>query len=60
LQKIEFRPLLSAKRLLSTETFRRLFRAEAPLDQAAYSLNPRPRQTLGGMTPSGKLAEAMQ
>jgi len=29
------------------------------LDQAAYSLNTRPRQTLGGMTPSDKLAEAM-
>jgi IS30 family transposase len=30
------------------------------LDQAAYSLNTRPRQTLGDMTPSDKLAEAMQ
>jgi IS30 family transposase len=30
------------------------------LDQAAYSLNTRPRQTLNGMTPSDKLAEAMQ
>ena len=30
------------------------------LDQAAYSLNTRPRQTLGGMTPSDKLAEALQ
>ncbi len=30
------------------------------LDQAAYSLNTRPRQTLAGMTPSQKLAEAMQ
>jgi len=30
------------------------------LDQAAYSLNTRPRQTLGGMTPSDKLAEAME
>ena len=30
------------------------------LDHAAYSLNTRPRQTLGGMTPSDKLAEAMQ
>ena len=30
------------------------------LDQAAYSLNTRPRKTLGGMTPSDKLAEAMQ
>jgi IS30 family transposase len=29
------------------------------LDQAAYSLNTRPRQTLSGMTPSDKLAEAM-
>ena len=28
------------------------------LDQAAYSLNTRPRRTLGGMTPSDKLAEA--
>jgi IS30 family transposase len=30
------------------------------LDQAAYSLNTRPRHTLGGMTPSDKLAEALQ
>jgi IS30 family transposase len=30
------------------------------LDQAAYSLNTRPRQTLGGMTPSEKLAEVLQ
>ena len=30
------------------------------LDQAAYSLNTRPRQTLKWMTPSDKLAEAMQ
>ncbi len=30
------------------------------LDQAAYSLNTRPRQTLGGMTPSDKLAETMR
>ena len=30
------------------------------LDQAAYSLNTRPRHTLGGMTPSDKLAETMQ
>jgi IS30 family transposase len=30
------------------------------LDQAAYSLNTRPRQTLNWMTPSQKLAEAMQ
>jgi hypothetical protein len=29
------------------------------LDQAAYSVNTRPRQTLSGMTPSDKLAEAM-
>ena len=30
------------------------------LDQAAYSLNTRPRQTLEWMTPSEKLAEALQ
>ena len=30
------------------------------LNQAAYSLNTRPRQTLGDMTPSEKLAEALQ
>ena len=30
------------------------------LDQAAYSLNTRPRHTLEGMTPSDKLAETMQ
>jgi IS30 family transposase len=30
------------------------------LDQAAYSLNTRPRQTLEWMTPSDKLAEALQ
>jgi len=30
------------------------------LDQAAYSLNTRPRQTLDWMTPSDKLAEAMR
>jgi IS30 family transposase len=30
------------------------------LDYAAYSLNTRPRQTLGDMTPSEKLAEALQ
>jgi len=30
------------------------------LDQAAYSLNTRPRQTLDDMTPSEKLAETMQ
>jgi len=30
------------------------------LDQAAYSLNTRPRQTLGRMTPSDKLAETLR
>jgi transposase, IS30 family len=30
------------------------------LDQAAYSLNTRPRQTLEWMTPSDKLAEALR
>jgi IS30 family transposase len=30
------------------------------LDQAAHSLNSRPRQTLGWMTPSQKLAEALR
>ena len=30
------------------------------LDQAAYPLNTRPRQTLGRMTPSDKLAETMR
>ncbi len=30
------------------------------LDQAAHSLNTRPRQTLGWMTPSHKLAEALR
>jgi IS30 family transposase len=30
------------------------------LDQAAYSLNTRPRQTLGWMTPSDKLAETLR
>jgi IS30 family transposase len=30
------------------------------LDQAAYSLNTRPRQTLEWMTPSDRLAEALQ
>ena len=30
------------------------------LDQAAYSLNTRPRHTLGGMTPSEKLAETLR
>jgi len=29
------------------------------LDAAAYSLNTRPRQTLGWMTPSRKLAQAV-
>jgi len=33
---------------------------QADLDQAAHSLNGRPRQTLGGMTPSDKLAETLQ
>ncbi len=33
---------------------------QADLDQAAYSLNTRPRQTLEGMTPSDKLAETMR
>ena len=33
---------------------------QADLDQAAYSLNTRPRQTLGWMTPSDKLAEALR
>ena len=33
---------------------------QADLDQAAYSLNGRPRQTLDGMTPSDKLAETLQ
>ncbi len=30
------------------------------LDEAAYSLNTRPRQTLNWMTPSDKLAETLQ
>jgi IS30 family transposase len=30
------------------------------LDQAAYSLNTRPRQTLGWKTPSDKLAETLR
>ena len=30
------------------------------LDQAAYSLNNRPRQTLGWMTPSDQLAQVLQ
>jgi hypothetical protein len=34
--------------------------SQAKLDQAAYSLNSRPRQALGRMTPSQKLAEALQ
>ena len=33
---------------------------QADLDQAAYSLNTRPRQTPGGMTPSDKLAETLR
>jgi IS30 family transposase len=33
---------------------------QAELDEAAYSLNLRPRQTLGWMTPSQKLAEALR
>ncbi len=33
---------------------------QADLDQAAYSLNTRPRQPLGWMTPSDKLAEALR
>jgi IS30 family transposase len=33
---------------------------QAQLDEAAYSLNSRPRQTLGWMTPSRKLAEALR
>ena len=33
---------------------------QADLDQAAYTLNTRPRQTLGWMTPSQKLAEALR
>ncbi len=33
---------------------------QADLDQAAYSLNTRPRQTLNGMTPSDKLAETLR
>ena len=34
--------------------------SQAELDEAAYSLNSRPRQTLGWMTPSQKLAEALR
>jgi IS30 family transposase len=33
---------------------------QADLDEAAHQLNGRPRQTLGWMTPSQKLAEALQ
>lgn len=33
---------------------------QAELDEAAYSLNSRPRQTLSWMTPSQKLAEALR
>ncbi len=33
---------------------------QTDLDEAAHSLNTRPRQTLGRMTPSDKLAEALQ
>jgi len=33
---------------------------QADLDTAAHSLNGRPRQTLGGMTPLEKLAEVLQ
>ena len=33
---------------------------QTDLDKAAHSLNGRPRQTLGGMTPSEKLAEVLQ
>ncbi len=32
---------------------------QVDLDEAAYSLNTRPRQTLGRMTPSQKLADAV-
>jgi len=33
---------------------------QTDLDKAAHSLNGRPRQTLGGMSPSEKLAEVLQ
>ena len=33
---------------------------QADLDHAAHQLNGRPRQTLGGMTPSDKLAETLR
>ena len=33
---------------------------QADLDEAARSLNGRPRQTLGWMSPSQKLAETLQ
>jgi IS30 family transposase len=33
---------------------------QAGLDFAAHQLNGRPRQTLNGITPSEKLAEALQ
>lgn len=39
IQAISFNPLLSAKRLLSTETFRKLFRAEAPKEGESLSVN---------------------
>jgi IS30 family transposase len=34
--------------------------SQEDLNQAAYSLNTRPRQTLGDMTPSEKLAQVLQ
>jgi len=33
---------------------------QTDLDDAAHSLNGRPRQTLGWMSPSEKLAEVLQ
>ena len=33
---------------------------QTDLDDAAHSLNGRPRQTLNGMTPSEKLAAVLQ